>query len=100
MKILILEDNVALAKNIAEFLKIKGIKSEIDFDGIRWYEKVLNNHYDVLILDINLPGMDGITICKKLREKENAVPILMLTSRNTKKDIVEGLDVWADDYLW
>ncbi len=99
MKVFILEDNVVLAKNITEFLKLKGVKAETDFDGIRWYEKILNNHYDILILDINLPGMDGITICKKLREKQNAVPVLMLTSRNTKKDIVEGLDVGADDYL-
>lgn len=100
MKTIILEDNVVLAKNIAWFLKLKWIKAEIDFDGVRWYEKVLNNHYDVLILDINLPWMDGMTICKKLREKENPITILMLTSRNTKKDIVEGLDVGADDYLW
>lgn len=99
MKVFVLEDNVALAKNIQEYLKIKGVKSDIDFDGERGLQKIQNSHYDILILDINLPHKDGITICKELRNSGNTLPILMLTSRNTSKDVVVGLDAGADDYL-
>lgn len=99
MKIFILEDNVALAKNIQEYLKIKGIKSDIDFDGERGLEKIQTIHYDVLIIDINLPNKDWLTICRELRASWNTLPILMLTSRNTSKDVVVGLDAGADDYL-
>ena len=99
MKIFLLEDNVALAKNIQEYLKLKGIKVDIDFDGERGLQKLETNHYDLLILDINLPNKDGLTICKELREQWKTLPILMLTSRNTSKDVVVGLDAGADDYL-
>lgn len=99
MKVLIIEDNVILSKNIKEYLKIKGIKVDTDFDGARWMQKIIENNFDILILDINLPWKDGITICKELREKWNNIPILMLTSRNTTKDVVIWLNIWADDYL-
>jgi len=69
MKIFLLEDNVPLAKNIQEYLKLKGIKVDIDFDGERGLQKLETNHYDLLILDINLPNKDGLTICKELREQ-------------------------------
>lgn len=100
MKVLIIEDNVQLSKNIQEYLKIKWIKSETDFDWNRWFQKVLNEHYDLLILDINLPWKDGMQICQELRQKWNNIPILMLTSRNTTKDVISGLNIGADDYLW
>lgn len=100
MKVLIIEDNVQLSKNISEYLKIKWIKSETDFDGNRWYQKILENHRDVVILDINLPGKDWMEICKDIRSKWNNTAVLMLTSRNTTKDIIDWLNIWADDYLW
>lgn len=99
MKVFLLEDNVALAKNIQEYLKLKWIKVDIDFDGERGLEKIQTIHYDTLVLDINLPHKDWITICKELRASGNNIPILMLTSRNTSKDVVLGLDAGADDYL-
>ncbi len=99
MKAFLLEDNVALAKNIQEYLKLKWIKVDIDFDGERGLEKIQTHHYDVLVLDINLPKKDGITICEELRSSGNTIPIIMLTSRNTSKDVVIGLDAGADDYL-
>lgn len=99
MQIFLLEDNVSLAKNIQEYLKIKWIKVDIDFDWERWMEKIQNSSYDVIILDINLPNKDWLTICKELRWSWINTPILMLTSRNTSKDIVIWLDSWADDYL-
>lgn len=99
MKVLIVEDNRALAKNIKEYFGLKSIKAEVAFDWIMWMQAILDNHYDVIILDINLPGKDWLTICKELREKEINTPILMLTSRNTTTDVVTGLNLWADDYL-
>lgn len=99
MKVLIVEDNVTLSKNIAEYLKIKWIKTETVYNGVSWLQKILENHYDVIVLDINLPWKDGLEICKELRENWNSVPIIMLTSRNTTKDVINGLNIWADDYL-
>lgn len=100
MKAFLLEDNVSLAKNIQEYAKIKWIKIDIDFDGERGMKTMQDNHYDVYILDINLPTKDGLTVCKELRDSGDTTPVLMLTSRNTSKDVVIGLDVGADDYLW
>ncbi|MDD2565735.1 MAG: response regulator transcription factor [Candidatus Gracilibacteria bacterium] len=99
MKVLIVEDNRALAKNIKEYFGLKSIKADVAFDGIMGMQVILDNHYDVIILDINLPGKDGLTICKELREKEINTPILILTSRNTTTDVVTGLNLGADDYL-
>lgn len=99
MQIFLLEDNVSLAKNIQEYLKIKWIKVDIDFDWERGMQKMQDSHYDVIVLDINLPKKGGLTICKELRKLWNTTPIIMLTSRNTSKDIVVWLDSWADDYL-
>lgn len=99
MKVLIIEDNVKLSKNIAEYLKIKWIKTDTDFDWNRWFQKALGNHYDVIILDINLPWKDWLEICKDLRNKGKFTPILMLTSRTDTDDIIKWLDIWADDYL-
>ena len=100
MKVLIIEDNIALSKNTAEYLKLKWIKSDVCRDWVSWFKAILENHYDVIILDINLPWKDGLQICKETREIWISTPIIMLTSRNTSKDTVFGLNIWADDYLW
>lgn len=100
MKVLIVEDNLKLSKNIWEYLKIKWIKSDSTIDWVYALTKISENHYDVVILDINLPWKDWLTVCKELRQSWNNIPIIMLTSRNTTKDIVTWLDIWADDYLW
>jgi DNA-binding response OmpR family regulator len=81
------------------FLALKDIAAEASFDGKDWLYKASVNFYDVIILDINLPSMDGVEVCKSLREKGKDTPIIMLTSRSAKTDIVEWLNVWADDYL-
>lgn len=99
MKVLIVEDNRVLAKNIKEYFMLKSIKAELAFDWIMWMKAIQENHYDVIVLDINLPGKDWLTICKELREGWINTPILMLTSRNTTSDIVVWLNIWADDYL-
>jgi len=99
MKVLVIEDNEILSRNLIRFLSLKDIASDISFDGKDGLYKASINFYDVIILDINLPGMDGIEVCKALREKWKDTPIIMLTSRSAKTDIVEWLNVWADDYL-
>ena len=99
MKILIIEDNVAIARNIWRFFEIEWIKSEISNNWKEWFEKALMNFFDLIILDINLPEMSGIEICENLRKRENNIPILMLTSNSQDKDIIKWLNVWADDYL-
>lgn len=99
MKILIVEDNRILAKNIREYLTLKSFGAEVAFDGIIGKERATSEHFDVIILDINLPGKDGLTLCRELREAGNNTPVLFLTSRNTSKDVVTGLNIGADDYL-
>jgi len=99
MKVLVIEDNEILSRNLIRFLSLKDIASDISFDGKDGLYKASINFYDVIILDINLQGMDGIEVCKALREKWKDTPIIMLTSRSAKTDIVEWLNVWADDYL-
>lgn len=99
MKVLVVEDNEILSRNLVRFLALKDIAAEASFDGKDWLYKASVNFYDVIILDINLPSMDGVEVCKSLREKGKDTPIIMLTSRSAKTDIVEWLNVWADDYL-
>ncbi|NDK19950.1 response regulator transcription factor [Candidatus Gracilibacteria bacterium] len=99
MKILIIEDNRILAKNIREYLTLKAFQAEVAFDGIMGKEKANSEHFDVIVLDINLPGKDGLTLCQELREVGNNTPIIFLTSSNTSKDVVKGLNIGADDYM-
>lgn len=99
MKVLIIEDNEILSRNLVRYLSLKDIQSEVSFDWVEWLHKASINFYDVVILDINLPQMDGMEVCKNIREKWKDVPIIMLTSRSAKSDIIEWLNLWADDYL-
>ena len=99
MKALIVEDNEILSRNLVRFLSLKDIQSDVSFDWKDWLYKASINFYDVVILDINLPEMDWLEICRNLREKGKDVPIIMLTSRSTKTDVIEWLEMWADDYL-
>lgn len=99
MKILIVEDNIPLARNISRFFEMEWIKSEVSNDWKEGFEKASLNYYDLIVLDINLPWMNWIEICEKLREKWKDVQILMLTSRSWDWDIVKWLNSWADDYL-
>ncbi len=99
MKVLIVEDTQELATNLVRYLAIKGIQADISPDGVDGLFKAATKYYDTIILDINLPGKDGISVCRELRQKEKDVPIIMLTSRSGKEDIITGLDAGADDYL-
>jgi DNA-binding response OmpR family regulator len=100
LRILIVEDNIDLAENIGEYFEIQGHVTDFAMDGIGGLHLALTQDYDAIILDIMLPGMDGLTLCRKLKEEsEKETPILMLTARDTLSDKLEGFDAGADDYL-
>lgn len=99
MRALIVEDHDILWRNLETFLWLKDIETHRESDGETWLYIASTQSFDVIILDINLPNMSGIEVCQKLREKWKNVPILMLTSRSAKDDIIDGLDIWADDYM-
>ncbi|AFZ42857.1 two component transcriptional regulator, winged helix family [Halothece sp. PCC 7418] len=99
MKILIVEDDERLSEAVAEDLSDQNYTVETATDGITGFELAHTFHYDLILLDLMLPQLDGITLCQRLRSEGNATPVLMLTARDTTSDKVVGLDAGADDYL-
>ena len=99
MRILIVEDEKKIADFIKRGLKEEGYSADIAQDGEKGHFLATTETYDLIVLDIMLPGMDGITLCKKLRNEKILSPVLMLTARETVKDKVAGLDAGADDYM-
>lgn len=99
MKVLVIEDNLILWRNLVRYLSSRDIPADLSMDWKDWLYKASMNYYDVIILDINLPKINWIEICKKLREKWKDMSIIMLTSMGTSDDIVKWLDSGADDYL-
>jgi DNA-binding response OmpR family regulator len=99
MHILLVEDEPKLNANLKKALQEQSYAVDSAFDGEEGLDWALLNAYDVIVLDINLPRMNGIEVCKQLRARKNATPILMLTARDAVSDKVVGLDAGADDYL-
>jgi DNA-binding response OmpR family regulator len=100
MRILIIEDEKRLADSIRKGLEQEAHAVDVSYEGADGYGMALIQDYDLIILDLMLPGMDGMEICRKLRNEENiSSSILMLTARGQVKDRVEGLNTGADDYL-
>lgn len=100
MRVLIIEDNRDLATNMFDFLEAKGHVVDAAGDGITGMHLALVNQYDAIVLDLMLPGMDGITLCRKLREEGGKnTPVLMITARDSLDDKIAGLEAGADDYL-
>jgi DNA-binding response OmpR family regulator len=98
--ILLVEDNQDIAEMVYAFLERRGYELDYAADGVTGLHLAVTNAYDVIVLDLMLPGMDGINLCRKLRdEAQRDTPILMLTARDTLDDKVAGLDAGADDYL-
>jgi DNA-binding response OmpR family regulator len=97
-KILIIDDDLKLVKNIETYLKDFGYQTEAALNGVEGLKKVKSFQPDLVILDLMMPELDGLEVCKEIR-KDNSVPILMLTARGKESDIVVGLEVGADDYL-
>lgn len=99
MRVLVIEDNEILSRNIVRYLSSREIFAEASMDWKEWLQKAATKYYDVIILDINLPWMDWLEVCKQIREREKDTAIIMLTSMWTNDDVVTGLNAWADDYL-
>jgi two-component system, OmpR family, copper resistance phosphate regulon response regulator CusR len=99
MKILLVEDDRKLSRALSTMLEEDGHSVERAHDGERGLELGMENPYDVIILDVMLPLMDGVQVCRTLRANQVETPVLMLTARTTVTDRVHGLDAGADDYL-
>lgn len=100
LKILVVEDNPDLAANLVDYLAAKGNLVDAAGDGIAGLHLASRQSFDVILLDLILPGLDGMALCRRLREEVGkATPILMLTARDTLDDKIAGLEAGADDYL-
>jgi DNA-binding response OmpR family regulator len=99
MRVLIVEDEVRLADTLQDLLEINGYTADICHDGEAGLDNALTAIYDVVLLDVMLPKMDGFTVLRRLRDAGNTTPVLMLTARSEVSDRVEGLDCGADYYL-
>ena len=97
-RIFIVEDERRIARFVQIELEHEGFQTATEDNGRRAYERIMQEDYDLVLLDIMLPEMDGVTICRKVRELSN-IPIIMLTAKAEVEDKVNGLDIGADDYM-
>ena len=98
--ILLVEDNRNISEMVGEYLEVRGFGVDYASDGLDGFRLATDNSYDAIVLDLMLPRMDGLEVCRKLRaESKKATPVLMLTARDTLDDKVSGLSAGADDYL-
>lgn len=99
MRVLIVEDDARVADLVSDVLRAEGIDVEVTQTGADGLVAVSSGRFDLMVLDIELPGLSGMEVLEKLRREDDDLPVLMLTGRNTSEDIVGGLDAGADDYL-
>lgn len=99
MRILVVEDEHRIGTSLKKGLELEKYAVDLTFEGRDGFDMATTEEYDCIILDLMLPGMDGLVICKKLREMNIHTPILMLTAKSQTEDKIKGLDSGADDYL-
>ena len=99
MRVLVVEDEVRLAATLQDLLEMNGCTADVCHDGETGLDNALSDIYDVIVLDVMLPKMDGFTVLRQLRAEKNTTPVLMLTARSDLSDRVTGLDSGADYYL-
>ncbi len=99
MKILIIEDEKRITSFIRKGLQYEGYTVDVAYDGMTGLEKVQDENLDLIVLDVMLPELDGISLCSQMREKGLTTPVIMLTAKDSVDDRVKGLDAGADDYL-
>lgn len=97
--ILLVEDDRALACSLADYLSETGFEIDFAFNGQACLELTQTQRYDAIVMDVTMPGMDGIRACRALRKRQDQTPILFLTARDTLADKLDGYDAGADDYL-
>ncbi|MEP6941053.1 MAG: response regulator, partial [Rudaea sp.] len=100
MRILVIEDNSDIAANIGDYLEEKGHTVDFAGDGVTGLHLAIAHDFDAIVLDLTLPGMDGLELCRKLRqEARRQTPVLMLTARDALDQKLTGFDSGADDYM-
>ncbi|HBV20858.1 MAG TPA: DNA-binding response regulator [Nitrosomonas sp.] len=100
MKVLIIEDNQDIAASIFDYLEVLGYTVDAAGDGVTGLHLAATKDYDVIVLDLGLPGIDGITLCRRLRaDAQRLIPVLMLTARDSIENKLEGFKSGADDYM-
>lgn len=99
MKVLIVEDDESVARFLLQAVSEAGYQAQVVNDGLRGLEAARDQPFDLILLDVMLPGLDGFSVCRQLRAARLEAPILILTARDTIADKVEGLDSGADDYI-
>jgi DNA-binding response OmpR family regulator len=99
IKILLLEDDYKLANEIRQFLNGQSYKCDVVYDGMLFFKQWTQEQYHLYLLDLNVPVMNGLEVCKKIREKDTSTPILVLTAYSSVEDKVDALGKGADDYL-
>ena len=97
--ILIVEDEEEIRLGLCDNLEFEGYRVDMAADGEEGLEKILNNNYDIILLDLMLPGMSGFDLCKEVRLRRISTPIIMLTAKDSEIDKVVGLELGADDYI-
>lgn len=99
MRVLVVEDEVRLAETLRDLLELNGYTADVCHDGEAGLDNALSSIYDVILLDVMLPRLDGFTVLRRLRAEGNSTPVLMLTAKSETSDKVTGLDSGADYYL-
>jgi len=99
LRILIVEDEEAIRTGLSDVLVFHGYEVDCAADGNEGLDKALSGGFDLILLDIMLPGMDGFEICNRIRSQDRDQPIIMLTARSSDEDIIQGLSLGADDYV-
>src|SRR5688500_12461109 len=100
MRILVIEDNSDIAANLGDYLEDRGHTVDFAADGVTGLHLAVVHDFDAIVLDLNLPGMDGLEVCRKLRnESRKQTPVLMLSARVSLYNLLAGFDSGADDYL-
>ena len=98
-KILVVEDDPNFGSILRDYLSLNSYSVSLAKNGVEGYEKFKKNNYDLCILDVMMPFKDGFTLAKEIREKNNNIPIIFLTAKTLKEDVLKGFKVGADDYL-
>lgn len=98
-KLLIIEDEQAILQGLLDVFVFHGYEVDSAIDGKQGLEKALSRRYDLILLDVMLPFVDGFTVCNRIRENDAQLPIIMLTAKSTEQDIITGLTLGADDYM-
>jgi two-component system response regulator MprA len=98
-RLLVVDDDPALSRTLRRALAVEGYSVDCAGDGQEALDRLGEDDYDAVVLDVSMPRMDGLSVCRRLRERRDRTPVLMLTARDEVRDRVSGLDAGADDYL-